>query len=715
MVAEVLVEVAAKQISQTFSYAVPSDKKVEVGKRVLVPFGSRTVEGFVLKMEEGTKDFSLKPILEVIDEEAVLNEELLELGTYLSKLTMCSLITAYQAMLPKALKAKKGVEIAKKEVSYISVKETSYLPKTEKQKELFTLLSLGPVLKTELKDYQSTVKTLLAKDILKEEKKEVYRMSSEVEVSPFKPVLSEEQKVVINHIAQKKNTFAPILLHGVTGSGKTEVYMRLIEEVLERGKQAIVLVPEISLTPQLVDTFQKRFGNLIAILHSRLSDGEKYDEWRKIVREEVSIVIGARSAIFAPFTRLGIIIIDEEHTATYKQENNPKYHAVTIALKRAKKHHCPLVLGSATPSLESYTRAKLGVYELLTMKNRIYGSLPKVHLVDMRKNLKEGYRIFSKELLEALTSCFERGEQAILLLNRRGYSTTVTCHDCGYKVICPNCDIPLTYHKKINAMKCHYCNYTTAKPRECPECHSKHIDEFGLGTEKLEEEFKRLFPTISSVRMDVDTTTRKGSHDRIIHDFSHQKYQVLIGTQMIAKGLDFEEVTLVGVINGDASLNIPDFRSAEKTYSLLSQVSGRAGRAKKEGNVYIQGFNLDHYSICYASKHDYEHFYEEEMKIRKTLCYPPYRNLAILKMISMNYEKCLEESEKVADFLKRNLSSSVTILGPTVSTLPKYKNRYYFQILLKYQDSKEVRKEISFLIEKYRSNRMVSLDVDLSA
>lgn len=716
VIAEVLVEVKAKQIDQTFTYRIPPllEEKVIVGKRVLVPFGPRMVEGFVLKTEKKEVDFSLKDIISVIDEEAILNPELLELGKYISKKTMCNLISAYQTMLPTALKAKHGKTVSKKEVCYLSLVQMDYIPQNKKQKELMDILSNGEVEKSELKDYTSAIQTLLKKNIIKEEKKEKYRLEYHLKEVSKRPNLTEEQKKVLDAVYCKLNTFAPFLLHGVTGSGKTEVYMNLIEKVLEDGKQAIVLVPEISLTPQLVQTFQRRFGDAIAILHSRLSAGEKYDEWRKIVREEVSIAIGARSAIFAPFKNLGMIIVDEEHTATYKQENNPKYHAIDVALKRSKYHNCPIVLGSATPSLESYTRAKLGVYQLLTMKNRVYQAMPEVQLVDMRESLKRGYRIFSKELKDALEICFEKGEQAILLLNRRGYSTTVACHECGYKVICPNCEIPLTYHKKSNTMKCHYCNFTTYKPQICPECGSKQIDQFGMGTEKLEEEFKSLFPNIPTIRMDIDTTTKKGSHDKMIQAFASKKYQVLIGTQMIAKGLDFEDVTLVGVINGDASLNIPDFRSAEKTYSLLSQVSGRAGRARKNGLVIIQGFNLNHYSIECAKTHNYEKFYEEEMKVRKMLDYPPYQNLALIKIISKDYELASQESEKVCHYLSSHLLKSVAILGPTVAPLPKYNSSYYFQILLKYKNSQDVRKELEFLIEKYKKTTKISVDVDLS-
>lgn len=715
MVAEVLVEVKAKQIDKTFTYHIPKilEKEIAIGKRVLVPFGARMVEGFVLKKEQREVSLALKDISSVVDEEIILNSELLELGSYISKKTLCNLISAYQTMLPSALKAKNGRKISKKEVIYLSLLEPNYVPKNQKQKELIDILLSGEMLKGELKEYSSAIQTLVKKGIIREEKKEQYRLEYHLQETSLKPTLTEEQENVLATVENVRE-FTPFLLHGVTGSGKTEVYMRLIEKVLEEKKEAIVLVPEISLTPQLVQTFQKRFGDAIAILHSRLSAGEKYDEWRKIARKEVSIVIGARSAIFAPFQNLGIIIVDEEHTATYKQENNPKYHAIDIALRRAKYHNCPIILGSATPSLESYTRAKLGVYKLLTMKKRIYQSLPKVHLVDMQENMKRGYRIFSKELKEALENCFAKNEQAILLLNRRGYSTTVVCHECGYKVICPNCEIPLTYHKKNNIMKCHYCTYTTYKPQVCPECGSKQIDQFGMGTEKLEEEFKRLFPGVETLRMDIDTTTKKGSHDKLIKAFEAKKASVLIGTQMIAKGLNFEDVTLVGVVNGDASLNIPDFRSAERTYALLSQVAGRAGRAKKDGLVIIQGFNLTHYSIECASRHDYESFYEEEMKVRKMLNYPPYQNLALLKIISPDYSLALEESNKIQYYLVNHLPKEVSILGPTAALLPKYNNSYYFQILMKYKNSAQVRKEIQFLQEKYKKTTKISLDIDLS-
>lgn len=716
MLADVLVELKAKQIDQTFTYRIPEhlSDAVEVGKRVLVPFGNQKLEGFVLNKEAREESFELKDILEVIDETVILNDELMALGRYISKKTLTNLITAYQTMLPSALKAKHGFHIPKKNITYIKLINKYYFPKNDYQKEIMDILSTGDVEKKELQGISvSSLKTLLKNKVVEEYLVETYRMNHVEELAKTQYELTDEQSQVIKTVNSNKNSFHPFLLHGVTGSGKTEVYMRLIDAVLNDDKEAIVLVPEISLTPQLVDVFHRRFGNKIAILHSRLSDGEKYDEWRKIERKEVSIVIGARSAIFAPFTNLGIIIVDEEHTASYKQENNPKYHAVDVAIHRAKHHTIPIVLGSATPSIESYTRAKMGIYTLLKMIKRINNTMPTVELVDMKNNLKKGYRILSEELQNELTKCFDRGEQAIILLNRRGYSTTVTCHECGYKVSCPNCDIPLTYHKKMNAMKCHYCNFTTFKPDACPECHSKEINQFGLGTEKLEEEVKNLFPHIKTVRMDIDTTGKKGSHDQIIFAFANKKYQLLIGTQMIAKGLDFEDVTLVGVINGDASLNIPDFRSAERTYSLLSQVAGRSGRSEKAGKVIIQGFNLNHYSIINASTHNYEKFYNEELKIRKILKYPPFYNLAIIKIIGRDYEQCVEESNKIFHYLSAQLSKHITILGPSNDIIPKVNNKYYMQITLKYKSTEAVLKSIRFLQGNYRKNKDIFLDIDL--
>ena len=633
MYAQVLVEIKAKAIDKTFTYKIPDGMILEIGMRVLVPFGKRTLEGFVLKIEEtGDFDYEVKSIISVTDDHPVINGEMLKLGEYISKKTLSPLICAYQTMLPSALKAKNNFTINKKYVNYLIIGDTLPTLKTDKQKEIFNLVKeKGKVLKKEVTDISAyTVKSFIDKGYFKEIKEEVYRLDDDIALNKLNHDLTSEQAEVISRV--KLDLFKPYLLHGVTGSGKTLVYIRIIEKVLSLGKEAILLVPEISLTPQVVKIFKQNFGKVVAILHSGLSDGEKYDEWRKIEKGEVSIVVGARSAIFAPFTNLGVIIVDEEHSATYKQENTPRYNAIDVAIKRARTYDIPLILGSATPSVESYTRALTGAYELLEMKNRVNHNLPKVTLIDMKDEFKKGNRIFSSLFKEKMNMALENGEQAIVLLNRRGFSTVISCKECGYTHKCPNCDIPLTYHKSTNSMKCHYCDYTTPKLNTCPECHSKNINALGMGTERLESLINEQFPLAKTIRMDVDTTKNKGAHGRIIEAFREGKYNVLVGTQMISKGLDFPNVTLACVVNGDSSLNIPDFRSAERTYQLLNQIAGRAGRALKKGEVIIQGFNMNHYSIVTASKHDYGKFYREEIKIRKALKYPPFYNLAYIRI-----------------------------------------------------------------------------------
>lgn len=717
MYAEVLVELKAKRIDKTFTYLIPDKfiNNIKIGIRVLVPFGNQKLEGFVLKLKkEKNFDYEVKEIFDVIDEEPVLNDEMLELGKYICKKTLCNLISAYQTMLPAALKAHNNFIINKKYVTYLKLIDSSYIPKNDNQKEIINKLKNNNVLKSELcKISKSSINTLLKNGIIEEIKEETYRLNTTGTNTDNKVILNKDQQSVVKEVLSNKNQFLPYLLHGVTGSGKTEVYMNIIEEVLKEGKEIILLVPEISLTPQMVNLFKNRFQNSIAILHSALSDGEKYDEWRKIERKEVSIVIGARSAIFAPLTNIGLIILDEEHSDTYKQDNNPRYDAIDIAIKRAKTYNCPIILGSATPSIESYTRAKTGIYKLLELNNRINNNMPEVKLINMKDEIKKGNRILSKELIDNINERLEKDEQVILLLNRRGYSTTISCKNCGNVIKCPNCDIPLTYHKNGNKLNCHYCNYTTYKPLKCIDCNSEGLNEFGIGTEKLEEEINSLFDKAKIVRMDIDTTRKKGSHERIINDFKNKKYNILIGTQMIAKGLDFKDVTLVGVINGDATLNIPDFRSGERTFSLLNQIAGRSGRAEKKGKVIIQCFNIEHYSIVYASKHDYKNFYLEEMSIRKKLSYPPYYNLCTIKLVSTDYNLLNEESNKIKEYLINN-TNNVTILGPSLCLIPKIYNKYHMQIILKYKNINQLYNELKFILEKSKMNNKFIIDIDFN-
>ena len=718
MQANVLVEINSKKLDKTFTYNIPKslEKDIFVGKRVKVPFSNKYLEGFVLDIHEDLKlDYKIKDIESVIDEEPVIIPEMMSLGEFISKNTFSTLISAYQAMLPKALKAKEGCIINEKYDTYIRLINKDFVPKTSKSKEVIELLkNNNEILKSELeKISKSSINTLKKYNVIEEVKKEKYRLDDEIKIEKSNIILNTEQQNALDKVKESLNTYKPFLLYGVTGSGKTEVYMHIIDEVLKEKKEVIVLVPEISLTPQIVNLFRKRFGKTVAILHSGLSDGEKYDEWRKIIRKEVSIVIGARSAIFAPFKNLGAIIIDEEHTITYKQENTPRYSAIDVALYRGKYHNCPVLLGSATPSIESFTRAKKGEYELLTLKHRVNNNMPSVDLVSMRDEMRKNNPIISEKLNEKILDRLEKNEQIILLLNRRGYSTIVTCKNCGYVYKCPKCDIPLTYHKNVNKLKCHYCNYEIVKKELCPTCKSEVITDYGMGTEKLYEVITNMYPNSKVVRMDVDTTTKKGSHERIINDFLDHKYDILIGTQMIAKGLDFPLVTLVGVINADASLNIPDFRSSERTYELLSQVSGRAGRKDLLGDVVIQGFNIDHYSITIAKNHNYEDFYNEEIKIRNTLKYPPFCNLAFLYLKGKDLNLLNKEGQNVVNFLKSKLDN-VVILGPSMANIYKINNIYNIQIIIKYKSLKSIYTYLDYLNKHYLLNNKLSFEIDIN-
>ena len=618
MVVGVLVELSSKNIDKVFDYKVPDDlvSSIKIGIRVIVPFGRMELEGFILEIKEDSELDNLKEIIDIKDREIILNDELLELGNYMRDVTLSTLISCFQTMLPKALKAKNGNVINKKfDTYYILVGDYSEIKLTEPQQEIINLLKNGEVLRKNLVDISlSSVNTLLKKGIIEEEKKEHYRLDYK-DFKEDKHILTSEQQSVVDSVCDNST----YLLYGVTGSGKTEVYMELIEKCINDGKTSIVLVPEISLTPQMVNRFRARFGDRIAALHSALSDGEKYDEWRRIYRGEASIVIGARSAIFAPLNNIGIIIIDEEHSDSYKQSDpNPRYDAIDIAKWRSKYHNCPLILGSATPTLESFARANKGVYKLLTLPHRVNGKkLPEVIIVDMNKEIRKSKGHFSPILVESIEKRLSLGEQVILLLNRRGYASFVSCKNCGYTFKCPNCDITLTYHKSSNTLRCHYCGHGEKVFTKCPECGEESLNDLGVGTQRIEEELTNMFDC-RVLRMDFDTTSGKGKHEEMINSFRNHEYDILLGTQIVAKGLDFDNVTLVGVINADTSLNIPDFRSSENTFSLLSQVAGRSGRSSREGQVIIQTYNPDHYAISYTKMHDYLGFYKQEMMIRRS-------------------------------------------------------------------------------------------------
>lgn len=722
MYVSVLTQIGAKAVDQTFFYHVPKllENNIKIGVRVRIPFGNMILDGFVLGISDNSSydNSKIKDIINVIDEEPVLNKEMLLLGKYMSDNLLASLSSCYQVMLPKALKAEVKSNIKIKYDRYLhrikSIEEIDrYIDncKYESQINLLCKLKEGDILITKMSSSINTIIKYGFASIIYEECKR-YKYDG---ISNYKRVnLTDKQRLVSDTIISSFGKSDTFLLYGVTGSGKTEVYMDVIEKAINNGKSAIMLVPEIGLTPQIVGKFISRFGNVISVLHSKLSDSERYDEYRKITNGESKIVIGTRSAIFVPFTNIGVIIIDEEHTLSYKQDNNPRYSAINVAEWRSKYHNCPLVLGSATPSLESFAKAGNHVYKLLSLTERAGGSvLPNVNIVDMKEEVKKGNFILSDILKNKIGEVLDRGEQAIILLNRRGYSSTISCKECGYVYKCPNCDITYTYHKSSNNLKCHYCGYSMVLPNKCSICGSDNLKDYGLGTEKLEETLNSLYKA-RIVRMDVDTTSKKGQHQKIIDDFGEHKYDILIGTQMIAKGLDFPLVTLVGVVSIDSSLTSPDYRASENTFQLLSQVSGRAGRSENKGEVIVQTFNPDHYAITLAKNHDYIDFYKEEMKVRKMLKYSPYYYMVLVSITSKDYELGFKEANKIGSYIRNNISSDSIVLGPTMANMFKVNNIYHYQIIIKYRKDDSLMKVLKFIIDMQVKNNKIDVSIDFN-
>ena len=722
MYVSVFTQIGAKAVDQTFFYHVPKllENNIKIGVRVRIPFGNMILDGFVLGISDNSSynNSKIKDIINVIDKEPVLNKEMLLLGKYMSDNLLASLSSCYQVMLPKALKAEVKSNIKIKYDRYLhrikSIEEIDrYIDncKYESQINLLCKLKEGDILITKMSSSINTIIKYGFASIIYEECKR-YKYDG---ISNYKRVnLTDKQRLVSDTIISSFGKSDTFLLYGVTGSGKTEVYMDVIEKAINNGKSAIMLVPEIGLTPQIVGKFISRFGNVISVLHSKLSDSERYDEYRKITNGESKIVIGTRSAIFVPFTNIGVIIIDEEHTSSYKQDNNPRYSAINVAEWRSKYHNCPLVLGSATPSLESFAKAGNHVYKLLSLTERAGGSvLPIVNIIDMKEEVKKGNFILSDMLKNKIGEVLDRGEQAIILLNRRGYSSTISCKECGYVYKCPNCDITYTYHKSSNNLKCHYCGYSMVLPNKCSICGSDNLKDYGLGTEKLEETLNSLYKA-RIVRMDVDTTSKKGQHQKIIDDFGEHKYDILIGTQMIAKGLDFPLVTLVGVVSIDSSLTSPDYRASENTFQLLSQVSGRAGRSENKGEVIVQTFNPDHYAITLAKNHDYIDFYKEEMKIRKMLKYSPYYYMVLVSITSKDYELGFKEANKIGSYIRNNISSDSIVLGPTMANMFKVNNIYHYQIIIKYRKDDSLMKVLKFIIDMQVKNNKIDVSIDFN-
>ena len=716
MYANVIIEYGVKALNKSFIYKIPQNLVgiINVGMKVYVPFGKQEVFGFVTEiLDHNATDYELKEIIRVDNPELVLNKELMAVGKYLSDSTLCSLITAYQTMLPASLKIKKQKHNYNLYEEYLvlndKTKALEYIKNNPKRiKQIAVINDLLSGKKLRKKDGSRVVITaLVASNIVSIEKESIYRINKNVKNITEK-VLTKEQLQVYNSVdLTKYNTY---LLYGITGSGKTEIYIKWIKSVVNSGRSAIVLVPEIGLTTQIAARFYEAFGSDVAIFHSSLSEGERYDEYLKIMRGEVHVVVGTRSAIFVPLVNLGIIIIDEEDSGSYKQDNNPRYHARDIAIFRSNYNNIPLVLGSATPSLESKARADKGVYKLLRLDKRVGNAqLPAIHIIDMAREMKKRNMIFSDALKDAIRMCLARQEQIILLLNRRGFATFITCSNCGFTYKCPSCDISLTYHKSTNNLICHYCGYQKVRDSLCPSCHNDALNYYGLGTEKLEEKIKELFPTARVVRMDQDTTRNKGRHEAIINDFKEYKYDILLGTQMISKGLDFPKVSLVGIINADTSLNIPDYRSGEVTFALLHQVAGRAGRSTIPGNVYIQTFNPDNYVINCVKDNNYDLFYLQEMQFRKNLKYPPYYYLVSIKVIGKEYNTVISNAKKVKKYLDDNLDHNTIVLGPTTAAIFKFNNEYRMQIIIKYKIDKKLMatlKDLDNIFVKINDSRL---------
>ena len=721
MYANVIIEYGVKSLNKTFIYKVPDalKDKISVGMKVYVPFGKTEVFGFVVDLKNNNDtEYDAKEIIRIDNEELVLNKELMDVGAYLSSITLCTLITAYQTMLPSSLKIKKQEHSYDLYDEYLvltdKLKAMEYICKYPRRiaqiKTINNILEVGKLNKKEVSS--EIVKALEDNNIVSIEKVSKYRINKDNNEAIKKTLTKEQESVYRSVLFNKHDTY---LLYGVTGSGKTEVYIKWIEKCISEGKTAIMLVPEIGLTTQIAKRFYEAFGSDVAIFHSSLSEGEKYDEYLKILRGEVHVVVGTRSAVFVPLKNLGIIIIDEEDSSSYKQDNNPRYHARDIAIYRGKYNNIPVILGSATPTLESKARADKGVYKLLRLSSRVGNAkLPLIHAVDMEPEMKKRNMIFSEFLQNKIKEKLAKGEQIILLLNRRGFSTYITCSNCGFTYKCPSCDITLTYHKSTNNLICHYCGYQKKRDEMCPECHEASLNYYGLGTEKLEEKIKEFYPTARVVRMDQDTTRNKGMHERIINDFKDYKYDILLGTQMISKGLDFPKVTLVGVINADASLNIPDYRSSEVTYSLLSQVSGRAGRSNMPGEVVIQTFNPDHYVIECVKENNYDKFYLQEMQFRKNLKYPPYYYLVSIKVIGKNYEEIITNAKKAKKYLDDNLNKDTIILGPTTESVFKFNNEYRMQTIIKYKYDDKLMDVLKDLDNIFINNKECYLEIDFN-
>jgi len=707
--AQVIVEIASAQVDRVFDYAIPAEFEGQLcpGTRVKVPFGPKELEGYVMALSETTqlpKD-KIRPVKKILDDDPAILPPLMELAGWMTKEYHCLWVDALRQMIPAQMrgqrvreKTARAARLTMPPADALSLAELWARRAPQQVLALHALVEAGGEglcsrLPADKPVDAAVWKALEKKGVVELFEQRIYRSPAHLEGRGEAAVLTAEQQYVMKQLTPALEAGeGNFLLHGVTGSGKTEIYLDCARKVLAQGKGVIILVPEIALTPQMVARFTGAFGELSAVLHSRLSAGERLDEWQRIRQGEARVVVGARSAVFAPIQSLGLVVVDEEHESSYVSEHRPCYNAIDVAKERCSREGATLILGSATPSLEHYRQAENGEFTLLRLSHRAVatGGLPRVELVDMRRELERGNRsVISGPLYSALKDCLSRGEQALLFMNRRGYASFVSCRSCGYVVTCDLCDLSMTYHKGQNKLMCHYCGATESIPETCPKCGSRAIRYFGGGTQKVEEEIARLFPGVKTLRMDADTTAGKEGHLKIYEAFRNQEAQVLIGTQMIAKGLDFPMVTVVGVVAADQTLFMPDYRSAERTFQLVAQVAGRAGRAQRPGRVVVQCYSPDHYALLSAANHDYEGFYQKEIEIRKADAFPPFTRFLRLVFVHEDEASCHSDMQQALETLKEAIQahpewkSSLLLLDGTPAPLSRIRALYRYQILMK--------------------------------
>ena len=724
-IVEVLIEYANYSLDRPFSYIYKGNKKVDIGFRVLTKFNNREIVGYVVNTYESDKTieqleeelgFKIGEIIDVIDDEPLLSDDLLKLADQVADYYIAPKISVLQSMLPPSLSPRKSA-LKKPKIAYdqyVNVINKDESGLTDKQIELLRLLSTEEkVLKKEIKS-KSVLDKLIEYErveIVLVEKRRLTIPNYEY-IAP--PKLTNEQQGVIDEINSSDDLV--YLLEGVTGSGKTEVYLSLSEQILKEGKSVLMLVPEISLTPMMMEYFLRRFENNVAILHSELTPAEKYDEYRKIAKGECHVVVGARSAIFAPLKNIGLIILDEEHVESYKQDTTPFYHAREVAIMRGKMHKAKVILGSATPSLESRARAQKNIYHLLLLTNRVNNKqLPQTTIVNLGdyRNIDNNSYIFSKRLRVEISGVLSRKEQAILLINRRGFSTSVSCRKCGHIFKCPTCDIALTYHKSDNMLKCHHCDYVTKMPESCPECGSNYIMKTGFGTERIEDEVNRLFPEARTLRLDSDSAKIRTKIPTIIEQFRRKEADILIGTQMIAKGHDFPDVTLVGVVLADIGLSMPSFRSNERAFQLITQAVGRSGRKDKNGIAIIQTYMPNNYAITMAARQNYELFYRKEMNYRHLQSYPPYTYLASITLAGKNEDAVILGMVNLIDILNNELGEEAQVLGPTVPYIPYEGDNFLRTALVKFKNYKIVQPVLKKIVSVCGAKSQIHLSINI--